>query len=559
MLRSGGILDASATPDLGLGKGVTVAVAKYNAGEVAISRETPADAALPAANVTRLVDLIRIVTRRQPEAPAIEFEGATRSYAAIYATAVRLANGLLRSGLAAGDAIGILAGNCPEYLEIYLACQLAGLVAVPLNYRSVADDVVYVLGNCSARAIFVSAEYLGIVEAALPRLPALRRDAVFVLGSEQHRHLTAESDASLPPPVTPLAPATIFYTSGTTGFPKGAVMSHLNLLSRLTSWGWEFGLNSTDVVLIPGPVFHMSFSSIALITLAAGGRVVLMRDFDPASALDLMHRFGVTWSFLVPKMTSLILEAIAAGGNRQAGANLRGLLSSGSPLPKPVLDALAETFPQARIADAYGWTETGWVSLCRHEELMRGKRSVGRAAFGCEIAVLDGDGRELPAGEVGEIHAANPVTFLGYFGNPAASAAARRGKWETGGDMGYLDTEGYLHLVDRKNDMIISGGENIYPAEIERVLVQHPKISEVTVVGVPDETWGEAPRACVVLHPGITATAVEIIAFCEGRIARYKLPRSVEFLEILPRNAMGKVLRRELRERYWQGHEVRVR
>ena len=529
-------------------------------GEAAIPLESHAAVAQPfAANVTRLVDLIRVVTRRQPDAPAIEFEGATRSYAETYAAALRLANGLLRSGLAAGDAIGILAGNCPEFLEIYLACQLAGLVAVPLNYRSVADDVAYVLGNCAARGVFVGEEYLSVVEAALPRLPALRRDALIVLGGAQHRRLLAESDVSAPPAVPPLAPATIFYTSGTTGFPKGAVMSHLNVLARLASWGWEFGLNSTDVVLIPGPVFHMSFSSIALITLAAGGRVVLMRDFDPAAALDLMRRFGVTWSFLVPKMTSLILEAIAAGGDRRAGASLRGLLSSGSPLPKPVLDALVETFPQARITDAYGWTETGWVSLCRHEQLMQGKRSVGRAAFGCEIAVLDRDGRELPPGEVGEIHAANPVTFLGYFGNPAATAAARRGKWETGGDMGYLDAEGHLHLVDRKNDMIISGGENIYPAEIERVLVQHPKVFEVTVVGVPDEKWGESPRACVVLHPAVTATAEEIIGFCEGRLARYKLPRSVEFLELLPRNAMGKVLRRELRERYWQGHAVRVR
>jgi acyl-CoA synthetase (AMP-forming)/AMP-acid ligase II len=331
------------------------------------------------------------------------------------------------------------------------------------------------------------------------------------------------------------------------------------VLARLTSWGWEFGLNATDIVLIPGPVFHMSFSSIALITLAVGGRVVLMRDFEPASALALMGRFGVTWSFLVPKMTSMLLEAIAAGGDRGAGRSLRGLLSSGSPLSQDVLDTLLKVFPSARIADAYGWTETGWVSLCRHDELLGGKRSVGRAAFGCELAVLGPDGTELRVGEVGEVYAANPVTFLGYYGNPAATAAARRGKWETGGDMGYLDADRHLHLVDRKNDMIVSGGENIYPAEIERVLAEHPQILEVTVVGVPDERWGESPRACVVLQPGASATPQELIAFCDGRLARYKMPRSVDFLDALPRNAMGKVLRRELRERYWQGHAVRVR
>ncbi|WP_395710542.1 class I adenylate-forming enzyme family protein [Reyranella sp.] len=497
--------------------------------------------------------------RRQPDAPAIEFEGGMQTYRETYEAALRLASGLRQSGLQPGDAVGMLAGNSPAYLEIYLACQLAGLVAVPLNYRSVPDDVAYVLGNCRARGAFVGLDYRHVIDAALSRLPALRPEAIFEIGGARHLELRNHGAADALPPVTPLAPATIFYTSGTTGFPKGAMMSHLNVLARLTSWGWELGLNATDVVLVPGPVFHMSFSSIALITLAAGGRVVLMRDFEPANALALMGRFGVTWLFLVPKMISMLLEAIAAGGDRGAGRSLRGLLSSGSPLAADVLDALVRAFPKARIADAYGWTETGWVSLCRHDELLGGKRSVGRAAFGCELAVLDADGHELPAGEVGEVHAANPVTFLGYFGNSAATAATRRGKWETGGDMGYLDADGHLHLVDRKNDMILSGGENIYPAEIERVLAEHPQVLEVTVVGVPDDRWGESPRACVVLQPGASATPQELLAFCDGRIARYKMPRSVDFLDALPRNAMGKVLRRELRERYWQGHAVRVR
>ncbi|MFO1079107.1 MAG: AMP-binding protein [Reyranellaceae bacterium] len=502
---------------------------------------------------------MRVATRRQPTAAAIEFEGETVTYGALYERALRLANGLRARGLAPGDAVGILAGNSPDFLALYLACQLAGLVAVPLNYRAVADDVVFVLGNCAARGLLHGPEYAAIVAAARGRLPALHAPAVLAIGGDEWQRLATQSPADEIAPVAPTAPACIFYTSGTTGFPKGAMMSHLNVLARLSSWGWEFGLNAGDVVLVPGPVFHMSFSSIALIALAAGGKVVLTRDFEARDALDLMARFGVTWSFLVPKMISLLLESLAEGGNRQAGRALRGLLSSGSPLPQPVLDSLLREFPATRITDAYGWTETGWVSLCPHEELVAGRRSVGRAAFGCELAVLDRDGRELPAGEVGEIYAAPPLSFLGYYGNAEASARIRKGKWETGGDMGTLDADGYLQLVDRKNDMIISGGENIYPAEIERVLVQHPKIFEVTVVGVPDDKWGESPRACIVLHPGETASADEIIEFCDGRLARYKRPRSVEFLEILPRNAMGKVLRRELRDRYWDGQPVRVR
>src|SRR5262249_52966339 len=210
--------------------------------------------------------------------------------------------------------------------------------------------------------------------------------------------------------------------------------------------------------------------------------------------------------------------ALADSDRRDVGRSLRGLLSSGSPLPRPLLEGLVRAFPAARISDAYGWTETGWVSLCRHDDLFGGHRSVGRGAFGCELAGLDREGRALPAGEVGEIYAAPPRSFLGYYGNAAASAAIRHGKWETGGDMGSLDADGFLHLVDRKNDMIISGGENIYPAEIERVLALHPKIFEVTVVGVPDDKWGESPRACVVLHPGVAASEQEIIAFCDGRL-----------------------------------------
>lgn len=533
-----------------------------DSGETAIPDENfPVAATSPGPDVTRLVDLIRVVARDQPNAPAIEFEGTTYSFARVYGDSVRLANGLLRANLSAGDAVGILASNSPEYLEIYLACQIAGLVAVPLNFRAVSDDVAFVLGNCSARGVLVGPEYVGVLEGALGRLPSVRPDAVFVLGSPEHTLLVDHGDVAEPPRVPPGAPAAIFYTSGTTGFPKGAMMSHLNVLKRIASWRREFGLNGADVVLVPGPVFHMSFSSVALMTMAGGGRVVLTRDFEAPQALELMHRFGVTWSFLVPKMWALIVDAIAAGGDggAGAGAKLRGLLSSGSPLSAPMLDALVKAFPNARISDAYGWTETGWVSICRHDDLMRGVRSVGRAAFGCELAVLDAEGRELPVGEIGEIYAANQLTFLGYYGNPKASAAIRRGKWETGGDAGFMDADGHLHLVDRKNDMIISGGENIYPAEIERVLVQHPQILEVTVVGVPDEQWGESPRACVVLKPGEQLSGDDLIAFCDGRLARYKRPRSVDFIDALPRNAMGKVLRRELRDRYWQGHAVRVR
>ncbi len=516
------------------------------------------------ANVTRLVDLVRVTTRRQPAMPAIDFDSGSRTFAEVYDRGLQLAHGMLATGLEPGDAVGILATNSPEYLETYLALQLAGLVAAPVNFRLVGEEVAYILSNCEARGLVIGAEFLSLLDRIRPGLPTLRERSVVVLGrptehEQTYEGLLARAQArEFPSLASPWSPATIFYTSGPTGFPKGAMMSHLNVLTRLASWGWDFGITGADVVLIPGPVFHMSFASIALVTLAAGGRVILMRDFTPDAALDLIERHGVTWSFLVPKMLSLLLDTLAEAGRHRDVSSVRGILSSGSPLSKPVFEQLVDAFPNARIDDAYGWTETGWVSLCRHQDMLRKERSVGRAAFGCELAVCNEAGEEVPPGEVGEIFAANPIPFLGYYGNPGATALMRRGKWETGGDLGTLDDDGFLYIVDRKKDMIVSGGENVYPAEIERVLAQHPGILEVAVVGVPDERWGESPRACVVIHPGQSVTAEEIMGFCNGRLARYKHPRSVAFLDALPRNAMGKVLRRELRERYWQGRDIKV-
>lgn len=503
-------------------------------------------------NVSRFADLIRVASRAVPSKIALVSGEQTYTYSHLLKRAQRLASGLLQTGLKPGDSVGVLSANRPEYIEIYMALQFAGLVAVPVNFRLVTAEVHYILSNCQARGAIVEDQYCGLLNSLLDDLPSVLKDAVVVVGDHQTAHESYEGLISRSEglvdcvPLSPFAPAAIFYTSGTTGFPKGAKMSHLNILTRMSSWGWEFGLNSEDVVLVPGPVFHNSFSAIALITLAVGGTVVLMREFDGGEAADLIDRYGVTWGFLVPKMIELLVGALRP----DSGRTLRGILSSGSPLPQPLLDTVVTNFPRLRLADAYGWTESGWLTICRHDDLLRGKKSVGRAGFGCEVAVLGPGGQELAANEVGEIHAANPIRFLGYHNNPDATEGIRKGKWETGGDVGYLDEDGFLHLVDRKNDMIISGGENIYPAEIERVLFEHPKIMEAAVIGVADSKWGEAPCACVVLNSNEKACDQDILSYFEGKLARYKHPRSVVFLDALPRNAMGKVLRRELRDRY---------
>jgi len=507
-------------------------------------------------HVTCLADLVRIAARRNPTAVAIEHAHGRIAYATFWERCVRLANAIRARGLRPGDRVAVFALNCPEYLETYVGLQLAGVVAVPGNYRLTPPELSYLLDNSGAKALLIGEEYL-------PHLNLLRSngsnvpDVVIVYGAPRDGVIAYEraiADASTAPPARtfgPNDPAAIFYTSGTTGFPKGAVMSHLVILSRFGSWGWRYGITEEEVTFVPGPIFHQSFGSISLLTLAMGGKLVLRRDFSPESALEDFRVHGVTWSFLVPTMLGALVKAANALGRTPDLPRLRGLMSSGSRLQLEMIEGFEAAFPHARLADTYGWTESGWITYCRHEDILASDRSVGRASFGCEIAILDEAGNELPRGREGTIYACNPVPFLGYHENPDATREMRAGRWETGGDVGLIDERGFLHILDRKKDLITSGGENIYPAEIERVVVEHPKVLEVAVVGVPDERWGESPRVCVVPRPGQVVTIEEIVAFCDGKIARYKHPRSLFTLDALPRNSMGKVLRRQLREQFW--------
>lgn len=508
----------------------------------------------PIPHVTSLADLVHIAAKRDPSAIAIVHDHGEISYAQFWERSVRIANALLARGLRKGDRVALFAQNCPEYLESYIGLQLAGLVAVPANYRLTPLELSYVIDNSGAKGLFIDAEHL-------PHLDKLHGSGkhvpstVVVYGDHENAFEAeiGKVTATVPPRAFGLNDsAAIFYTSGTTGFPKGAVMSHAAILSRFGSWGWRYGITEEETTYVPGPIFHQSFGAISLVTLSVGGKVVLRRDFVPERALEDMKTHGVTWAFLVPTMLGAVIKAAADLGRPPDLPRLRGLMSSGSRLQLTMIEGFRAAFPNARLADTYGWTESGWITYCPHEDMLPSERSVGRASFGCEVAILGEDGRELPRGSEGLIYACNPVPFLGYHENPDATGNMRVGRWETGGDVGLMDERGFVHILDRKKDMIVSGGENIYPAEIERVLGDHPKVLEVAVVGVPDEKWGESPRACVVPRPGQLLTIEEVAVFCDGKLARYKHPKSLFMLDTLPRNSMGKVLRRELREGFWK-------
>ena len=491
------------------------------------------------AHVTCLADLVRIAAQRDPSAVAIEHDGGSLTYAQFWDRSVRIANAMLARGLKTGDRVTLFAQNCPEYLESYVGLQLAGLVAVPANYRLTPPELSYLLDNSGARGLLIGEEYLHYLDKLRNNGKRVPETVVIYGGAHDNSYERAFGLGD---------PAAIFYTSGTTGFPKGAVMSHAVILTRFSSWGWRYGITEEEVTLVPGPIFHQSFGSISMITLSMGGMVVLRRDFDPQRSLEDMERYGITWAFLVPTMLGAVVKAANGIGRTLALPRLRGLMSSGSRLQLSMIEGFEAAFPKARLADTYGWTESGWITYCKHEDILSSDRSVGRASFGCELTILDEAGNELPRNTEGAIYARNPVPFLGYHENPEATRSMRSGTWETGGDVGVIDERGFLHILDRKKDMIVSGGENIYPAEIERVLADHPKIFEVAVVGVPDEKWGESPRACVVARPGQTITIEELVEFCDDKNAPNKHPRSQFTQDALPRNTKGKVLRRALKE-----------
>ena len=435
-----------------------------------------------------------------------------------------------------GPMVGILLPNGVDHALAYLACQLAGAAAVPVNNRLAVPEIEYVLTDSGASVLLTRVPFLETAGQAAESTGVRIIDV-----------------AAIPTPdVAPMWPgpageergaetALVAYTSGTTGFPKGAIVPGAALLTRFAQWGWTFGLSPSEVLSIPGPLFHMSYGGLTLAHLAAGGRTRIMTSFDAGMALDEYRRHS-TWVFLVPSMLAMIREAWEAAG-RPALDALRWMLSSGAPGPMSLLEAAFDVFPAARITEAYGWTEGGWVTYEVKDRADLVPHSVGWPLVGSEVAVIDPDtGKRVGVDEPGEVVARTVVPFFGYLGKPDATAAAHTDDgFVRSGDVGVLLADGRLTIVDRVKDMIISGGENVYCAEVERILVEHPAVLEAAVYGVPDPTWGERVTAAVVARPGTTVDPDGVISHCRDRLAHYKCPRQVVLLDELPRNPMGKV------------------
>ena len=510
--------------------------------------------------ITTLGDLARHQARNRADATALRFEGRDTSFSELDRLSSRVANGLLEAGLGKGDRIAYIGKNTDHYFELLLGAGKVGIVMVPIGWRLAPAEMSYILSDAECRMVFTCREMHDTArlaaDAAGTSLSLVNVDDDGEHGFRAWRDRQSAQDVLHH--VSTGDVAVQLYTSGTTGHPKGAMLTHGNLSGswRIISeadmeWNrWYFD----DVSLVALPVSHIGGTGWGLWGLYYGCKGYIARQFDPYAVLDCIENEAVNKMFIVPSALQIIVRQEQA--RKVDYSRLKYISYGASPIPEELLRECMEVFG-CGFVQQYGMTETCGmiVYLPPEDHDPKGNarmRSAGRPVPGLELKVADRDGVRLPANTVGEVMVKSVSTMLGYWKlEEATRKAIDADGWFRTGDAGYMDDDGYLYIHDRVKDMIISGGENIYPAEVENALYGHPDVEEVAVIGVPDEKWGEAVKGVVVLKEGASADENAILEFARQRIARFKVPKSLDFVEALPRNASGKVLKRQLREPYW--------
>ncbi|MFD9552368.1 long-chain fatty acid--CoA ligase [Nocardia salmonicida] len=490
----------------------------------------------------------------RPDKPAIIWPGGSYTYSQLFDRVNAVAAALASKGVRQGDHIALLMQNTPEFIETLYAVNRLGAAFLPLNFRLAPTEWRYILEHGQAKAIVTEAKFeaeLAHVIEGLPLPIALTIDRPETCAFDSYHDLIeAHRGAQVAPEdVSADALQRLMYTSGTTARPKGVCITHGNFAWKNLGMLLQFGWNDTEVTVVGGPLYHVGALDMGgLTTLHAGGTIILQRKFDSDNLIALIEEHRATNCWLAPSMVNLVLQS--AELHKRDVSSLGLILSGGEKMPEARLKQILDALPGVWFADAYGLTETVSSDSFIDRDHMKSKLgSVGIPLPHQEIRIVNEVGESVPVGAIGEIAVRGPKTFRGYWRDPQATATAIRDGWFHTGDMGRLDADGYLYVEDRKKDMIVSGGENIATPEIERVLYEHESVLEAAVIGHPDAKWGEVPRAYVVLRDGHTVTAVELITFCRERLAKYKVPRHVQFVSSLPRTPSGKVLKRELRVR----------
>lgn len=513
------------------------------------------------------IDFLNIATAIVPDRTCVVFEGKRLSYAEINERANRLANALLKLGVQKTDRVAILQVNCPQYLESYYATAKTGAIFVPLNFRAKQDELTYMLTNAEASTLFVGERYLDMVNGMRPQLSFVNN--YISIDKKSDGFLYYEDLVGSAPPdevVTEIDDndtTILLYTAGTTGRPKGVPLTHNSFSVYVLGNVEPASPDITETNLLTVPLYHVAGTQALLAAIYGGRTLAMMRQFETREWLETVQKEKASRAMLVPTMLKWIVDD--PDFNKYDLSSLKVITYGAASMPLEVIKKAMEVLPGVRFINAFGQTETASTITAltpedhnitgteaeKEKKLKRLASSIGRPLPDVEMKVIDEEGNELPPGEVGEIVARGPRVMSGYWKDPEKTAQAlTKDGWLRTGDMGYRDEDGYFYLAGRADDLIIRGGENISPEEVENVLYSHPKIEEAAVIGIPDPEWGQEPRAIVVLKKGAEATAEEIMEFCRQRLSSFKRPRSVIFVDSLPRNPMGKVLKRVLRQQY---------
>ena len=500
-----------------------------------------------------------------PDRTAVVFGAVRHTWKEWNARMCKTAHALRGLGLERGDKIALLLHNCHQFVEIGNAAQKAGLIIVPLNYRLRGREIEYIMNNSDAKALLFGEEFAPEIVPIMDQLTGVVPGGYVVIGAppdarfKEYEAFIADQPEDEPKDPPPPGLNSMIYTSGTTGRPKGVFRKSgvdVGLLMGIVQgFGFQMG---NEVHLVPAPLYHSAPALGSALTVALAGTLVIMDKFDPEQFLALIDREKVTSSLVVPTILKRVLALPEEVRKQYDMSSLRSLVVGAAPFPVETKKAAIAYFGNC-IYEYYGSTDAGLSTILPPDEQLKRPTSCGKVLAGHTIKILDDEGNELPRGEVGNIYITNSlVQSMQYYKDPEKTKSAFRGEYMTVGDMGYLDADDYLYIVDRKTDMVISGGVNIYPAEIEEIIHEHPAVIDVAVIGVPNDDWGEELKAVVALKPGQRATADDIIDFCRDRLADYKRPRTVDFVDEVPRNPSGKLLKREIRAPYWEGRERRV-